>query len=88
MVIRKALQCFVFGFVALLIFSMILLPSCGEKTPLPTPYFPVQAEVQTMGLDALWYGEMVLDGNRYLRVRDTLILWPYGYTLEMEDCNI
>ena len=87
LVSRKSRFYLLAGFAVILTISLELLPACGEKTPSPTPYFPVQAEVQEMGLDALLSGELVLDDG-CLRVHDTLILWPYGYTLEIEGGDI
>ncbi len=75
------------GFAIVLVISLMMLSSCAEKTPLPTPYFPVQKEVQEMGLMAELSGELVLDDG-CLRVHDNLILWPYGYTVEMEGDDI
>lgn len=87
LVSRKSRFYLLAGFAVILAISLIMLPACGEKTPLPTPYFPVQAEVQELGLLAQMTGELVLDDG-CLRVWDTLILWPYGYTLEIEDGDI
>jgi hypothetical protein len=84
---RKILLYLTLGFIVILTVSLALLPACGEKTPSPTPYFPVQAEVQELGLNALLSGELVLDDG-CLRVYDNLILWPYGYTVEMEGDDI
>jgi hypothetical protein len=73
-----------FGVAVILMLSLTSLTACDEKIPQPTPYFPVQSEVQEIGLTAEMSGELVLDDNGCLRVFDYLILWPYGYTLEIE----
>ena len=87
MIRGKKFRWILVGVIIMLLIPLSLLPACEKDTPLPTPYFPVQKEVQTKGMMALLSGELVLD-NGYLRVYDSLILWPYGYTLEMEPENI
>jgi hypothetical protein len=77
-----------FGVVVILMLSLTSLNACDEKTPQPIPYFPVQSEVQKIGLGALLSGELVIDDNGCLRVFNYLILWPYGYTFEMEGNDI
>ena len=87
MIRRKKYRVLLASVIIMLVISLSLLPACGEENPLPTPFFPVQKEVQTIGMTALLSGELVLNEG-YPRVYDILILWPYGYTVEIEAENI
>lgn len=84
---RKPLHSLAVGITFVLIISLMLLPACIEETHLPYPYFPVQKEIPEAFLLALLPGKLVLD-EEYLRVNDSLILWPYGYTLEIQEDDI
>ena len=75
------------GLAITMAFLLVLLPACDEKLPLATPYFPVQSQPQEVLLQARLEGELVLD-EEYLRIYDNLILWPYGYSVEVEGNDI
>jgi hypothetical protein len=77
----------------MLVIPPILAISCtgnsADKTQ-PEPYFPVQKEVAWAELLTLLPGKLVMDDAGYLRVNVTndlhaLIIWPYGYSLRIED---
>jgi hypothetical protein len=71
---------------------LILLLICGcsasnTTTTQKTPYFPVQKEVPSEYMLALLSGKLVNEGG-FLRVQgddnsSSLIIWPYGYSLEV-----
>jgi len=77
--------------VGMLAIFPILAVSCtgnsADKTQ-SEPYFPVQKEVAETVMLARLGGKLVLDDTGYLRVNDTLIIWPYGYSLKIEGKEI
>ncbi len=75
-----------------LIIPVIMLAGsigCGsdnEQEP-PDVYFPVQAEPQHMYLQARLEGTLhIEDGTLY--VDDSLIIWPFGFTLRTDNDEI
>ena len=81
---------------AILVIIPILVIDCTGNSPSitqPEPYFPVQKEVQTTMMLVLLPGKLVIDNNGYIRVdmineSDPLIIWPYGYSLQIEGKDI
>jgi len=70
---------------------VLFLGSCTSEppdTPQPEPYFPVQKEVPKTFLLALLPGRLVIDDAGYLRVNDTLVIWPHGYSLKIDGNDI
>lgn len=49
-----------------------------------TPFFPTQPNPQEAVMEALMIGELKLEGN-CLRVENSLVIWPYGFSLVTED---
>ena len=67
----------------------VLAVGCANSNNSPEPalYFPVQKEPQTVVLEALLSGKLVVDDG-YLRVNGHLILWPHGYSWQAENNEI
>ena len=69
--------------------------SCGEGydvVPTSTPYFPAQRDPGAVQMEARAEGRLILDEG-YLRLKPTfgesyMIIWPYGYTVRLEDKTI
>ena len=81
--------------VVLVILSVLAIGCIDNSTSKtqPEPYFPVQKEVQTTMMLVLLPGKLVIDNNGYIRVdmineSDPLIIWPYGYSLNIEGKDI
>ncbi len=76
---------------AVVIIIVFFLASCAnnvEHSSQPEPYFPVQAEPTEYRMTDLLQGELVMDSNGYLRVKELLILWPYGFSVHTVDNEI
>jgi len=81
----------------LVIAVVILILICGcsashTSTTQKTPYFPVQKEIPSEYMLALLSGKLVNEGG-FLRVNgdgnsSPLIIWPYGYSLEVSGDQI
>jgi hypothetical protein len=73
-----------------LLATLVIIPfyttgcSCSSQTTL---YFPVQKEPQTTVLIALLSGQLVSEDG-YLKVKDELIIWPYGYSMKQDKNEI
>jgi hypothetical protein len=76
--------------------ALIILAGCtnSEITSIEVPYFPVQKEVPRVLMGGLYEGKLVLE-NRLLLSRDlfpgdesVLIIWPFGYTMEIDGNQI
>ena len=62
-------------------------PTSSTETPLTISYFPVQNEDPGIYMLALLLGKLYIDINGYLRINDTLVIWPYGYSYRVEGTN-
>jgi hypothetical protein len=84
-------------FVVPLLAITLLLGGCSgnpAEPPLTNPYFPVLKEPETTYPDALAEGTLVLEDN-CLRLKphsligeSSLLIWPYGYTLNINGDEI
>lgn len=78
-----------------LVFGMVFnaCNTASSSSPLPT-FFPVLKEPETVYPDALAWGTLVLENNS-LRLKphsligeSSLLIWPYGYTLNINEDEI
>jgi hypothetical protein len=74
--------------IALLGTTLTLLFACTESSPVatapPAPLFPALKDPQEASMEALLRGRLELSG-RCLLVGNSLVIWPYGYTLRTRD---
>lgn len=81
--------------IAILAVTLLIVFNTSEKNPqlkisntkMLTPFFPTQKERQAVAMQALITGELKLEG-KCLKVDDNLIVWPYGYSLKIQDDTI
>ena len=71
----------------------LTMTGCSSGGSLSAPYFPVQKNAGGPQMLALSTGKLVLD-NGYLRLKSFLginnhmLIWPYGYSVQMEEKRI
>jgi hypothetical protein len=77
-------------FISLMLVLLLMMPRCYSDES-DTPYFPVlRGEV---GMESLAKGTLIFEDG-YLRLSSTdsddryLIIWPHGYSLNMEEDEI
>jgi hypothetical protein len=71
--------------VALMSFGCSNNSNNGKPEP---SFFPVQVEKPEFDMQALLQGVLTRDNDGYLRVYDELIIWPYGYSYQIEGEDI
>jgi hypothetical protein len=79
----------------LLIVSSIGFTGCENDITESDIYFPTLEEPANAHMDALARGKLILDGE-YILLKSSflffseemLLIWPYGYSLEVEDGKI
>ena len=79
----------------LLIVSSIGFTGCEKDVSESDIYFPTLEEPANAYMDALTEGKLILNGKYILLkagflffTEDMLLLWPYGYSVEVEKGNI
>jgi len=81
--------------ISMLVCLSIIGCSCGEGSdavPTSTPFFPAQRDPGGVQMLARAEGRLILDEG-YLRLKPIfgesyMIIWPYGYTVRLEDKTI
>jgi hypothetical protein len=79
----------------LLFVSSISFTGCEKDITESDIYFPTLEEPANAHMDALARGKLILDGGYILLkssflffTEDMLLIWPYGYSVEVEKGNI
>lgn len=73
---------------AAVIILIIVLVTQSPGESLEVSFFPVQKEAAREAMQVLLQGDLVLDSSGCLRVHDHLILWPYGYSVNIKGDEI
>jgi hypothetical protein len=80
--------------VCLLVVFPILTVACNDNSSSPHLFFPVLSEPESVYPDALARGRLVRDHNClclkrfYFFGKGSLLIWPYGYSLEIQNEKI
>src|SRR5690554_1592231 len=68
-------------FIALSLSLLITANGCTNSSTEAESLFPTQSEPATYHFQGLLNGYLVMEDN-YVRVKEFLIIWPYGYSLK------